>query len=128
MRSNRRVVGKAALALVCFLLAGYAVQCGRNTMERVNSHDIASRPIANLRIGMQRSETLQYITEAWRHYDCESPYAATDVYVFGSRNLELAGTLYLRFDRDGDREDLAQIASVEYYMLNLFNDCRITEK
>ncbi len=128
MKISRRTLARAALALICFLLAGFILQFCRDTIERGDSLDMAGRAGANLRIGMQRSETLLYVTEAWRHYDCESSKGATDVYVFGSRNLELAGTLYLNFESEGGREDLVQIASVEYYMLNLFNDCKIIEK
>lgn len=114
------------LVLICLLFVGYAIQFGHDVMERGNSYDIAGRAGANLQIGMQRSETQQYLSEAWRHYDCES--SSTDVYVFGSRNLALAGTLYLRFEREADREVLVQIASVEYYMLNQFDTCKISER
>ncbi len=128
MKINRRMVARAALVLVCFLLAGYIVQCGRGMKERVDSHDLAGRAGASLRIGMERTETLQYVGEAWRHYECESSNGAADAYVFGSRNLELAGNLVLRFEKDGDRLVLVRIASVEYYMLNQFDHCKIIEK
>lgn len=119
----RKLVFLSGLAIaVCTALLLVLAIYG-NT-EREESLAIGERVVSNLHLGMQRTETQQYVQAAWRQYRCDYE----DVYLFGSRDTNLAAIVILRFSKQGEQEILDQISSYDSYMLHEFADCQVSEK
>lgn len=123
----RKLVFLSGLAIaVCTALLLVLAIYG-NT-EREDSLAIGERVVSNLHLGMQRTETQQYVQAAWRQYRCDYGDWAEDVYLFGSRDTNLAAIVILRFSKQGEQEILDQISSYDSYMLYKFADCQVSEK
>jgi len=129
--TKRRILLLIGVIALVFLLTSLIVGLWFTWegMERERSYGIAGEARDSLEIGMSRSETREYMTNAWRHYECNySVDFAEDVYLFGSRNIDLAAIVILRFEKQDDDQVLFQIAGFGNYMLHLYDDCIITDK
>jgi hypothetical protein len=86
-------------------------------------------------LGMTPDQVKPFVQGAWRSYQCDpgEQFPYLEVYLFGSRDTDLAGVLRLSFDRKEDGTlALANIAAPESFVLvsHLDSDssCQIHER
>lgn len=115
-------------AVVAFtILASCHVALNHKGLAREESLAIERQVREQLQPGMTREETMEIVQDHfWRHYDCR--FYRVDVYLVGSRDPDLAGILYLKFEGDDQTEVLAQVFSYENYKLDDFSMCEVFEK
>jgi hypothetical protein len=130
--SHRFLLLLATLVVVVPLLIVVAytdIKSWQGSLERSKSLATLESAKQNLRIGMTRDEARRQLETAWRYYLCRGSVSSEEVYIFGSRNTELASILHLRFDNEGSQWVLTRISSLEYYQLESYRrTCEMYEK
>lgn len=141
MRSKR-----SRLLLIGLLLVAISFSCSvitikirRESQEAHRSSILASEAAKHLYVGMPYHEVEPYVQYAWRQYHCNysssSPERGIfyhDIYLFGSRNPNLAANISLQAAEKEGEVVVTQIARfpVEDYQAgyDMYADCEILEQ
>jgi hypothetical protein len=87
--------------------------------QRSLSAELSTQVDRQLETGMSQAEVDAIVEEvAWRRYRCCYINSAQDVYIFGSRDLDLAYMLILTYHTEHDEATLIRIGTFEMYMLD----------
>jgi hypothetical protein len=113
------------VVLAAFVCMAFGFRYLRQGSALRESRELMVEARDDLRIGMTRQQAGPYLRAAWKHYLCDYDEFSISVYLFGSRNPNLAATLFLRFRKENGVEKLVEIASVDPFMLHEFEHCEV---
>lgn len=111
------------------LVTGVVASIQDRSAQRSRSVELVTQVYGQLEIGMSQVE-VDAIAEdvAWRRYRCSTLNWAQDVYIFGSRDLDLAQMLILTYDMEHSEPTLIRIGGFEMYMLDgVVSGCTIQD-
>lgn len=120
-RRSRRRLTVAVVAVVVAVAVGY---CGFGLVETWRSHAEAAEARERVRVGMPLPDAEQALAGAWYHVACAPAQGvAQHLFLFGTRDVERAGVVYLRTDQRSGAEVVTLVGSEENNRLFLYQHC-----
>lgn len=121
MRARGRRV--AVLVLVLGFLVAAAFGVLPYQPERATSRRLADAAAVRVRQGMTLADAEQALGDAWHHAECDRPGYSEHLFLFGSRDLDQTGVVYVRAEGPPTGQVVTQVSGLENHQLFLYDDC-----